>query len=211
MLPREYGRIQVVFAFALVFTLFLRTLEPCRGIPFKMDRPAVNDLVQQNIDTIARIEQAANDSMSNADRVANTVSGFVGRMAFVWVQCAVLVLWFVINGSSVFPKSMQFDPFPHHILILTLAIEAILLSTFILISQNREQLIANKRNHLDLQINLLAEQEASQMLTMLQQIMQHLKIDADHDEIDALRKAADPEQMADQIEESMNLSVKEDL
>jgi uncharacterized membrane protein len=104
------------------------------------------------------------------------------------------------------PKILQFDPYPHHILIITFAMETIFLSTFILISQNRQQLIADKRNHLDLQINLLAEQEASQMLTMLQQIMQHLGMRADDEEIDALRKAADPEQMIEQIEESLNPS-----
>lgn len=171
-----------------------------------MDRPAVNDLVQQNIDTIARIEQAAQEGKSAADRLADAITGFVGRIAFVWAHCAVLAVWIGVNALPGVPKSWRFDPFPFHILILTLAVETILLSTFILISQNRERLIEDKRNHLDLQINLLAEQEASQMLTMLQQIMQHMKIDADHGEIDALRRAADPEEMVSQIEESMNLS-----
>ena len=171
-----------------------------------MDRPAVNDLVKQNIDTIARIELAAQEGKTAADRLADAITGFVGRIAFVWAQCAVLVLWIVWNTIPSVPKDLRFDPFPFHILILALAVETILLSTFILISQNRERLIEDKRNHLDLQINLLAEQEASQMLTMLQQIMQHMDIDADHGEIDALRKAADPEEMVGQIEESLNLS-----
>ncbi len=166
----------------------------------------VNDLVQKNIDTIARIELASQENLTPSDRMADAISGFCGRISFFWVQGALFALWIVINTSAMFPKAVQFDPFPHPILILVLAMETIFLSTFILISQNRQKLIADKRNHLDLQINLLAEQEASQMLTMLQQIMQRMGMNADDAEIDALRKAADPEQMIEQIEESLNPS-----
>lgn len=174
-----------------------------------MDRPAVTDLIQQNVDTIARIELAAQEGKSRADRLADAVSGFCGRIEFVWAQCTVFIIWIALNTSAIIPKAWRLDPFPYPILILTLAMETIFLSTFILISQNRERLIADKRNHLELQINLLAEQEASQMLTMLQEMMRHMGMNADNAEVDALRQAANPEEMLGQIEESLNPSTEE--
>jgi uncharacterized membrane protein len=97
------------------------------------------------------------------------------------------------------PHGLRVDPFPFTFLTFVVSLEAIFLSTFILISQNHEERIARRRNHLDLQINLLAEQENSQMLKMLAAIQRHLQID-DESNAAILQEAARPEEIITQIE-----------
>ena len=67
-----------------------------------------------------------------------------------------LACWILINAV---PRHPHIDPFPFTFLTLVVSLEAIFLSTFILISQNHDTKISERRNHLDLQINLLSEQE----------------------------------------------------
>src|SRR6185503_17053929 len=98
--------------------------------------------------------------------------------------------WFAvwIGWNVVAPPRLHFDPYPFTFLTFVVSLEAIFLSTFILISQNHEELLARRRNHLDLQINLLSEQENSQIIKMLTSIQSHLKMARDP-EGESLREA----------------------
>jgi uncharacterized membrane protein len=93
------------------------------------------------------------------------------------------------------------DPFPYVFLTLVLSIEAIFLSIFILISQNEETRLTERRNALDLQINLLSEQESTQALRMLHRIGEKLGVRFDADpEIKRLERATHPDTLAEEIE-----------
>ena len=91
------------------------------------------------------------------------------------------------------PYIKHIDPFPFQFLTLVVSLEAIFLTTFIMISQNRQGRIAERRNHLDLQINLLAEQENSKMLAMLDAIMEHLGIKDTDPDVRILEEATQPD------------------
>ncbi len=171
---------------------------------------SLDELIQHNVETIARIERAGHDSRTASDRFADIVSAFCGRIGFVWVHCVWFVLWLLVNATAIFPAGMRFDPPPFPMLTLIVSLEAIFLSTFILISQNHQQHLGDKRNHLDLQINLLAEQENSQMLTMLHQIMERLNIEGDRTKQAAMRETTDPEHMVKHIERSTGNASAED-
>jgi uncharacterized membrane protein len=94
-----------------------------------------------------------------------------------------------------------FDPYPFNFLTLVVSLEAIFLSTFILISGNRQARLDERRSHLDLQINLLSEQENTKMLKLLQQIADKVGIECDGDpDISVLEQATRPEELAAQIE-----------
>ena len=81
------------------------------------------------------------------------------------------------------------------------SLEAIFLSTFILISQNHDTKISERRNHLDLQINLLSEQENTKMITMLQAIAAKVGAEIDQDpHLQALSEKTEPEKLVRQIE-----------
>lgn len=88
-------------------------------------------------------------------------------MIFVYVHIVWFGGWIIIN--TIF-TTLQFDPFPYTFLTLVVSLEAIFLSTFILISQNQETRLTEHRNHLDLQINMLAEKENTKMLQLLQRV-----------------------------------------
>ena len=110
-------------------------------------------------------------------------------------------VWIFINTSPVFAHHP--DPFPFTLLTLTVALESIFLSSFILISQRHETQLTEQRSHLDLQINLLIEQENTMMLKMLKSIAAKVgaEIDADAD-LAAMEESTRPEQLLEQIEKA---------
>jgi uncharacterized membrane protein len=116
----------------------------------------VEDMTERNVQTIVRLEEAA-----------KAVANFCGSMPFVWAHLIWFAGWTIINIA---PGIRHFDPFPFNFLTLIVSLEAIFLSTFILISQNHERRLSERRNQLDLQINLLTEQENTKMLTLLGRI-----------------------------------------
>jgi uncharacterized membrane protein len=98
----------------------------------------------------------------------------------------------------------SFDPFPYVFLNLVVAIEAVFLSTFVLISQNREARHADQWAHLDLQISMLAEQENTKVLKMLQAICDRLGLgDAARDkELKDLLEKTRVEELAEHLEKA---------
>jgi uncharacterized membrane protein len=132
----------------------------------------VPGVTQRNIEAIAQLEQELHRQRTLVDRVSDRITSFVGSVQFVIAHAAVILGWVLLN--SLLPRAAAFDPFPFNFLNLTLAIEAVLLSTFVLMSQNRQNHQADRWAHLDLQVSLLAEQETTKMLQMLQQICDHL-------------------------------------
>ena len=93
----------------------------------------------------------------------------------------------------------QFDPFPFTFLTLVVSLEAIFLSTFILISQNHETQLTERRNHLDLQINLLSEQENTKMLELLRLVAEKVGVPCEDLEMEVFEEEMKPEKMFEQI------------
>jgi uncharacterized membrane protein len=121
-------------------------------------------------------------------------------MTFVTIHVLLFAAWIAFN---VLPGLQHFDPYPFTFLTLVVSLEAIFLSTFILISQNYDMRISERRNQLDLQINLLAEQENTKMLQMLERIARKLGADdCDDQQVRALEEATRPESLIEQIEEA---------
>jgi uncharacterized membrane protein len=157
-------------------------------------------LTRRNIEVIAQLEEAAGSRRGPGDRLADLISSFVGSMTFVYLHVAWFSLWISFNSLSLIPESWRVDPFPFTFLTFVVSLEAIFLSTFILISQNHEERLAQRRSHLDLQINLLSEQENSKILQMLESIQRHLGMGGDAD-AEQLEQETEPERIAQEIEE----------
>lgn len=162
-------------------------------------RASADQLIQQNVESILQLEEAAKGKRTRSDLVAEAIARFCGSMTFVWVHVIWFVGWVLVN---VLPGIKHIDPFPFTFLTLVVSLEAIFLSTFILISQNHDTQISERRNHLDLQINLLSEQENTKMIGMLQAIAEKVGADLSHDpHLDQLREETQPEKLAAQIEQ----------
>lgn len=157
---------------------------------------ALETETQHNTKKIAEIEEAQREKRSFGEKFAEVVANFCGSMTFVWVHVIWFGGWIVLNTIS---SSTQFDPFPFTFLTLVVSLEAIFLSTFILISQNQETRLTERRNHLDLQINLLAEQETTKTLELLQLIAVKVGVKADDPATEALLEPTDPRRLVEQI------------
>jgi len=168
-------------------------------------RPStVEEITKQNVETIARLEQATNAERAHSDRVADVIANFCGSIPFVWAHVIWFAGWTIINTA---PGISHFDPFPFNFLTLIVSLEAIFLSTFILISQNHETRLSERRNQLDLQVNLLSEQENTKMLTILERIAKKVGVNTDDDpSVQVLEQSTRPETLVDQIEQARQVS-----
>lgn len=121
-------------------------------------------------------------------------------MPFVWLHVAWFCCWLTLNS---WPGIAHFDPYPFTFLTLIVSLEAIFLSAFILISQNYELRISDRRNQLDLQINLLTEQENTKMLQLLERIAEKVGVDVKDDPaLHLLDQDTRPEKLIAQIEQA---------
>ena len=142
------------------------------------EEEAAPDLVRRNIERVLRLEEHASRSRGPIEAIADFTGRFVGTFAFVCVQLLVIGGWIVWN-SGVIPGLVPFDRFPFNLLSAVTSAEAVILSAFVLMKQNRMSSIADRRDHLDLQVNLMAEQEASIIIQMLDRISRKLEITQD--------------------------------
>jgi uncharacterized membrane protein len=160
---------------------------------------SVDDLTRRNVEAILQLEEAAKNQRTRSELLAERIARFCGSMRFVWVHVAWFSGWIIFNSM---PGTRHVDPFPFTFLTLVVSLEAIFLSTFILISQNHDTQISERRNHLDLQINLLSEQENTKMIEILTAIAAKVGADLRHDShLEQLRQETQPEKLAEQIEQ----------
>ena len=137
------------------------------------ESPAPPQAAKQNIDTVIRIEAEIARERTTADRVADAIASFSGTISFALLHVGWFVVWVVVN-TRLIPGIPAFDPYPFQLLAMLVSLEAVLLSTFVLIKQNRMGLRADQRSHLDLQVNLLAEKEVTKVIQMLDRIADRL-------------------------------------
>ena len=162
---------------------------------------SVADVTRENVRAMHRLDELAVAQRTFADRMAELVARFCGSITFVWIHAVLFAAWILWN---VLPGLEHFDPYPFTFLTLCVSLEAIFLSSFILISQNYEMRVTDRRNQLDLQINLLSEQENTKMLQILDRIARKVGASDEEDpEVKVLEQATRPETLARQIEKEL--------
>ena len=143
------------------------------------DDQQVPEFVTGSIDDVLELERRADLERSPVDKVAHAFGEMVGSAAFAGVHIAAFACWLLLN-SGIWPRTV-FDPYPFALLGTLVSCEAVLLTTFVLVKQNRESDRAAKRAHLDLQINLLTEREVTKVLQIVQRLSDRAGLDAAHD------------------------------
>ena len=134
--------------------------------------------ISENIQTIISAEQAANLRRSRSEAIYEFVGNSIGTLTFVALQLIGVILWVVINAALI-PSVRPFDPFPFPILNHIIALEAVLITAFVLMKQNRMSKLADRRAHLSLQINLLIERESTKIIGMLLEMGKQFDIQHD--------------------------------
>ncbi|MDD5039925.1 MAG: DUF1003 domain-containing protein [Patescibacteria group bacterium] len=108
------------------------------------------------------------EKLSRSDRVAIAIAQFTGRMVFVWIHVGLFIAWIIFN---VVTHDRAWDPYPFIFLTFVVSLEAIFLSTFVLIAQNREAQRSEIREQLDYEVNIKAEKEIQEIKEMLQKLL----------------------------------------
>jgi uncharacterized membrane protein len=159
----------------------------------------------ENIEQIIRLEEEDEKRISPTERIAETIGSFAGTIQFILLQLVFVTAWILAN-TGLIGGMEAFDPYPFSLLSMLLSLEAVLLTAFVLIRQNRMSMRADHRSHLDLQINLLSEQEVTKVLQVLQRMSHHLGI---KDAIDPETKELAQETEVDNVQRDLRASLKE--
>jgi len=146
--------------------------------------------ISENIDAIIDAEQTANRRRSRSEAIYEFVGNSIGTLNFVAFQLIGTILWVAINAGLV-PPVRPFDPFPFPVLNQIIASEAVLMTAFVLMKQNRMSKLADRRAHLSLQVNLLTERETTKIIGMLLEIgerfdIQHKVLDEESSQLSRL-------------------------
>ena len=158
--------------------------------------------LDRNIEALLkRREQEARQSTMQ-ERAADAITRFAGSLAFVYLHLLIFGLWIIAN-LGLLPLVPAFDP-SLVILAMVASVEAIFISTFVLISQNRMAEADDKRADLNLQICLLAEHEVTKLLTLVAAIADKLDVEIETKaELEELKEEVTPEAVLDEIEEKV--------
>jgi uncharacterized membrane protein len=126
-----------------------------------------------SIEAILQIEKQDEEELAPVHRIFHALGAFFGTIYFIAFECLIVACWIALNS---FATPLAIDPFPFPLLATFLSLEAVLLTSCVLIRQNAMNRTSERRDYLELQINLLAEKEATRTLDMLHRIGKHLQI-----------------------------------
>jgi uncharacterized membrane protein len=160
----------------------------------------LSPVLERNIQSLKRRREREDAEASLQERIAEAITRFTGSMLFVYIHLAVFGFWIVANLGWV-PGVPTWDE-SFVVLAMWASVEAIFLSTFVLISQNRMQAAADKRADLDLQISLLAEHEVTKLTALVSAMADRMGVKTEVDpELAEITRDVAPEAVLDKIED----------
>jgi uncharacterized membrane protein len=167
--------------------------------PRAEDRVLLADVIDRNIATLERLREEQSRRRPLQSVLADAITWFSGRMAFIYLHAVWFGAWIAVNQGLV-PGMRPFDRFPYGLLTMIVSLEAIFLSTFVLISQNRMGEAAERRADLHLQIGLLTEHEVTRVLQLLDAVRMQMGITVEGDaELAQLEMETRPEDVLAEI------------
>jgi uncharacterized membrane protein len=160
--------------------------------------------VQEHIDTIARHEQEFLERRTTVERLGDSIAAFVGSLGFVALHLALFLAWILVNRLPL-AHIPHFDPPPFSLLATCVAMEGILLSSFILMRQGRLARRSDERDHLMLQILLLTEKEITAVLQINRHVADKLGVKsvAQDEAIEELSQHTSIDQVAQTIQDNL--------
>jgi uncharacterized membrane protein len=157
------------------------------------------EVVERNIQALILRRKEDDRRKGTQERIADAVTAFTGSMRFVYIHLALFGGWIAVNLGWI-PGVPRFDP-SFVVLAMVASVEAIFLSTFVLISQNRMSAMADERANLDLQVSLLSEHEVTRLIRLVTAIAERMGIEEAHSpELAELSQDVAPEKVMDRME-----------
>ena len=166
-------------------------------------------IIDRNITALLQRHKQEEQKMGIEEKLADAVARFTGSMMFVYIHLVLFGIWIIWNLGKLGLK--PFDP-SFVVLAMFASVEAIFLSTIVLISQNRMNAQANKNADLDLQVSLLTEHEVTQLVILVKEMAKKMDVqEAYHPELEELAKDVAPEKVMDIMEMYKNDSINKTL
>ena len=192
--------------------LFIRPHRRVAPAPSPPPAAAPGDLVSQNIDAIAALHAHAERGVSRYQRAIEAATALLGRPLFLYLILAFVTLW--VGGNLLAPRLHwpRWDPPPFNWLQGIITLAALLMTTVVLITQNRQGKNEERRAQLDLQVNLLAEQKIAKLIALVEELRRDLpNVQNRHDpEAEAMTASADPHAVLSALEETLE-KVEEEI
>jgi uncharacterized membrane protein len=159
--------------------------------------------VSEDIESVASIRARAQQRLGKHQRMMEVLTAALGKPRTVYLTLSIVVAWVALNGVA--PKLFgwhSIDPPPFFWLQGMIALSALLMTTLVLITANRQTRNAEERSHLDLQVNLLAEHKVAKLIGLVEELRRDLpmvrnRVDR---EADVMQEAVDPHAMLDALE-----------
>lgn len=159
-----------------------------------------SEITRRNVRTVRELEDLAVADPTVADRIGSFVARFAGSIYFALVHVVLVIAWIAVNSIPGLP---HWDPYPYTLLTMWASLEGVFIASFILIAQNYAMRLSERRAQLDLQVNLLAEQETTKALKLLEAVAKKVGAQCGDDgEVAALAEATRLETLAEQIDET---------
>jgi len=170
------------------------------------DEESLPDHISQHIETIAALHARGESDVSVHQRLIERVTAFLGRPLFLSVIIAVIAVWIFLNVPFNRLNLAPFDPAPFPLLAGLVSTGGLLLTIVVLITQNRQARLAERRAQLDLQLNLLSEQKIAKVIALMEELRRDIpSVRNRHDpEAEAMSEAADPHAVLDALEEKLD-------
>jgi uncharacterized membrane protein len=131
---------------------------------------------QRRLKAVQSLQARHNQKRSILQKITDKLVSWSGTVVFLFANITIFAIWILLNrGRS------SFDPFPFVLLTTIVSLEAIILSILVLISQNRQSKIADLRQEIDMQVNLVTEEEITKLLKLVAGLYKALKINIDQD------------------------------
>lgn len=171
------------------------------------------DVIDQNIESILELHIHAESKVSQHQRMIERITAFLGRPAFFYFTLIFVGSWIIMNLATTLLQLRPFDPPPFYWLQGDVGLCALLVSTAVLITQNRQQKIADQRRQLDLQVNLLVERKVTKLISQIDALRRDLPdIENKTDpEIEALKESVDPKDVIHTLHQTWKNTTQEEL
>ena len=152
-----------------------------------------SDQVTKTIDDILRVESI---ERTRTERIADAITGFFGSIVFIWLHVLWFSLWIIFNLTLWGYEPL--DPFPFTFLTMIVSLEAIFLSAFILMSENRQARLADRRSRVNLQVDMIAEREITKLMELIIDIHSQLGIKKPvDDELECMQRPTNIEHLTE--------------
>jgi len=158
---------------------------------------SIDELASRNIAIVAGMEADSRRVRTRGERLADAIAALVGSWTFILIQSFLLGTWVLVNLLA---WSRHWDPYPFILLNLALSFQSAYAAPILMISQNRQARLAERRHHLDLQVNMLAEQETTEILRMLRALCERHGIAPEGDREPLLEEDVRHEEIIRRIE-----------